>query len=261
MASKLSLTFNKSRFVDFITKLKDLTNIEDVIKIKIERENILMYSTLSNDVSVLALKSYLLKTSDYIDNFDSDFTFDYIISSATKVVKNLSFFNTDTVVKLEIIYKELPEDDTVMHVRAGQFSNGKLKISCVGAEQFKIRDVNSSVLESRLNPKNAKWSFQISQSDFMDVKKLASINSEDRTMIINVLGGKVVISEPSKWEIEIDEIEKSNTSITFLKKYLSNINADNKVIKFDMFDTFILVKDDNSNLMLSFEQDFTNDEE
>lgn len=256
MASKLSLKFNKSKFSDFVSKLKDLTNIEDTIKIKFDSSGILMYSTLANDVSVLALKSYFLKIDDYIDDFDSDYTFDYIITSATKVVKNLSFFNIDVPVKLEIIYKELPEDDTVMHVRAGQFSNGKLKISCVGGEQFKIRDINASVLESRLNPKLAKWSFQISQSDFLDVKKLASINSEDRTMIITVQDKKVTVSEPSKWEIEIDEIDYKNTTLTFLKKYLSNINAENSVIKFDMFDTFILVKDENSNLMMSFEQDF-----
>lgn len=256
MASKLSLTFNKSKFSDFVSKLRDLTNIEDTIKIKIDSSGILMYATLANDVSVLALKSYFLKTEDYIDNFESESTFDYIITSATKVVKNLSFFNTDVAVKLEIIYKALPEDDTVMHVRAGQFSNGKLKISCVGAEQYKIRDINSAVLESRLDPRNAKWSFQISQSDFLDVKKLASINSEDKTMIITVQDKKVTVSEPSKWEIEIDQIDYKNSTLTFLKKYLSNINADNVVIRFDIFDTFILVKDENSNLMMSFEQDF-----
>lgn len=256
MASKLSLKFNKSKFSDFVSKLKDLTNIEDTIKIKFDKSGILMYSTLANDVSVLALKSYFLKTDDYIEDFESEYTFDYIITSATKVVKNLGFFNIDVPVKLEIMYKELPEDDTVMHVRAGQFSNGKLKISCVGGEQFKIRDINASVLEARLNPKLAKWSFSISQSDFLDVKKLASINSEDRTMIITVQDKKVTVSEPSKWEIEIDEIDYKNTTLTFLKKYLSNINADNSVIKFDMFDTFILVKDQNSNLMMSFEQDF-----
>lgn len=256
MASKLSLTFNKSRFTDFVSKLRDLTNIEDTIKIKIDRSGILMYSTLANDVSVLALKSYLLKTEDYIENFDSDYTFDYIITSATKIVKNLSFFNDDVPVKLDIIYKELPEDDTIMHVRSGQFSNAKLKISCIGAEFFKIRDINSAVLESRLNPKLAKWSFELSQSDFLDVKKLASINSEDKTMLINVVNGVVTVSETSKWEIEVDKIDYKNTQLTFLKKYLSNINADNSVVRFDIFETFILVKDQNSNLMMSFEQDF-----
>ena len=69
MASKLSLKLNNSNFLDFVSKMGDLTAIEDVVKIKIDKDNILMYSMLSNDVSVLALKSYLLKTSNYFDNF------------------------------------------------------------------------------------------------------------------------------------------------------------------------------------------------
>ena len=42
---------------------------------------------------------------------------------------------------------------------------------------------------------------------------------------------------------------------------LSAINVNDKVekIEFNIFDTFMLVKDDNSNLMLSFEQDFSDD--
>jgi hypothetical protein len=42
------------------------------------------------------------------------------------------------------------------------------------------------------------------------------------------------------------------------KKFLSCINEmDN--IEFSIFETFMLVRDDNSNLMLSFEQDFSDD--
>lgn len=253
MANKLLLTFNKDNFGDFVSKLKDLTNIEDIIKIKINKDNILMYSTLSNDVSVLALKSYLLKTSDYINDFNSEDNFDYVIISATKIVKNLSFLNTNIPVKLEIIYKD---EGVVMHVRSGQFSNGKLKISCIGAEQFKIRDITSTALESRLNPENSIWRFSVNRQDFSDIKKLASINSEDRIMEISINNKRVTMSENSKWEIEIDNVDYEDVGITFIKKYLSNINDSKEDIIFDVFETFILVKDENSNLMLSFETSF-----
>ena len=59
MASKLTLKLNKDNFLNFVEKLQDLTNISDVIKLKIDNENILAYSMLSNDVAVLALKNYL----------------------------------------------------------------------------------------------------------------------------------------------------------------------------------------------------------
>lgn len=262
MSNKLTLKLNKDKFSDLISKLQDLTNIEDVIKIKIDKENLLIYSLLSNDVSVLALKNYSLNTQEYIDNFDSEYTFDYIICGATKAVKNLKFFNSDSPIKLEVNYKESPDDETIMHVRGSHFSNGKLKVSIIGGEQQKIRDINREVLESRLNIKNSKWGFKLLQQDFMDIKKLCSINSEDKIVNINISNGEITFSENSKWELNVDKVESNkNTQLTFNKKYLSNISADSKFVNFNIFETFILVKDDNSNLMMSFEQNFDNEDD
>lgn len=259
MANKLSLKFNNN-FTDFVTKFQDLTNIEDVVKLKIDSENILMYSMLSNDVSVLALKSYIIRTSDYISNFDSEHTFDFIITNASKFVKNLKFFTNEIPIKLDISYKPDNESD-VMHVRSSQFSNGKLKISCIGGEQYKIRDINIPTLEKRLDPKSSKWNFKISKQDFADVKKLSSINNDDRIINIDVVNGKVSLNEHSKWELDIDVIEERTTQMIFGKKYLSNINADQEFIYFFIYDTFILIKDVNSNLMCSFEQNFSDQED
>lgn len=256
MASKLSLKFNKNNFTDFVTKLQDLTNIEDVIKLKIDKEQILMYSMLGNESAVLALKSYLVDTKDYLENFEKEEVFDFIITSATKFVKNLKLFNSDLPIKFDIIYKPLPDDDSTMHIRSSQISCGKLKISCVGGEEFKVRDIGKTQLESRLNPKNSKWEFQVSQSDFADVRKLCGINNESVILNINVIDGVVTMNENSKWDLEVDTIPSRNTNIIFGKKYLSNIPVNNKFIKFSVFETFILVKDENSNLMISFEQTF-----
>lgn len=257
MSSKISLKFIKENFSDFISKLKDLTNIEDVVKLKIENENILMYSMLSNDVSVLALKSYTIKTSDYIENFNKEETCDFIILNASKFVKNINLFNVDNPVKLDLITKPLPDNDDILHVRSAQFTNGKLKISCVGGEEHKIRDININTLETKLNPSRSKWSFGINKQDFSDVKKLCTNNNEEKYININVDSeGTVTMSEMGKWEIEIDNIDTKNNNLIFGKKYLSNINAELDRINFSVFDTFILVKDNNSNLMLSFEQSF-----
>ena len=55
MSKKLSLKLNKRYFPDFITKIQDLANINDVVKLKIENDKILMYSMKANDTAVLAL--------------------------------------------------------------------------------------------------------------------------------------------------------------------------------------------------------------
>ena len=256
MSSKLSLKLNKDRFTDFVAKLQDLTNIEDTIKIKIEKDTTLIYTMLTNEVSVLALKNFTIKTSDYFENFDRDEMFDFVITSATKFVKNLKFFNSTTPIKLDIVYKPMPDDEEVMHIRTAQFSNGKLKINCIGGEQYKIKDIRKELLEQRLNLNNSKWSFTISNSDFLDVKKLSSIHNEDRTLNINVTKGVVTVLENSKWELHVDNIESPDNNLTFIKKYLSNIDTTKDEITFHIFETFILIKDEQSNLMLSFEQNF-----
>ena len=262
MASgKLTLILDRKMFSDFVDKLQDLSSISDTIKLKIDSDNILAYSMLANDVSVLSLKNYLLTTSDYITNFNSDKMFDYIITGASKFVKNLKFFTSDNQIELEINYKS-SEDEDVMHVRSSKYSSGKLKISCVGGELSKIRDINKQALEKRMDLKGSKWGFRVSKSDFSDIKKLSSINSEDKVITVMVNNGKVSLTEEYKWELDVDDIEpKRSTKVIFNKKYLSNINAENEVIIFNVFETFILVKDHNSNLLLSFETDFSNEED
>jgi len=260
MSQKLSLKFNQSNFVEFLNKFTDLTSIDDVVKMKIEQDEILMYSVISNETSITAFKGYTLKTKDFIDNFDRDETFDFIITSANKFGKNLKFFNPDKIIKLDLVSKPLPDDDTVMHIRTAQFTNDKLKISTIGGEQYRIKDLQKSTLNARLNPKNSKWNFKVSNNDFNSIKKLSSINNEDRILNITVDNGKVTFNETSKWELEVDNVKQNNANLIFSKKYLSNINDDDELINFYVFENFILVKDKDSNLMLSFEQDFTNED-
>ena len=107
-----------------------------------------------------------------------------------------------------------------------------------------------------MNLKNRKWAFVIEKSDFSDVKKLSSINGE-RIINIGVVEGKVLLSERAAWEMEIGSIESTRSANLILnKKFLSCINDSVESIEFSIFDTFMLVKDEYSNLMLSFEQDF-----
>lgn len=257
MAQKLTLEFNPKNFEDFIQRLKELYNINDTIKVKIDKNKILMYSTISNESAVLALKTFSLNTPDYLLGYEEDFILDFIITQSNKLIKSISFFETTKPIKCDIIYKESLDSSGTMLVRSAQFYSGRLKITTIGGESYKIRDLNQSLLDKRLDPTNAIWSFKTTNADFLDIKKLSAINSEDKIIDVSVNEGIVKASELGKWELEIDKIEsKRNYNISFLKKYLSNINLEEEWINFYIFDTFILVKDTNSNLMLSYEQDF-----
>jgi hypothetical protein len=257
MANKIKFTFIEDKIHEFIDRLDELTKIDDTIKLKIDSENILMYSILGGNV-MLAFKNYLLNTEDIFKSNGLDFTLDVIIPNAKKFVKNLNFLTQSEKVTIELSYKESSDDDEVMIARSIQVVGGKLKVNWLAGEHYQLRDINKTSLKSNLNIKNSKWSFKISQNDFSDVKKLSSINS-DKIINIVVDNGEVTLSERAAWELEIDNIEDNiSTSLILNKRFLSCINDKDDVI-FHIFDNFMLVKDDNSNLMLSFEQSFDED--
>jgi hypothetical protein len=257
MANKIKFQINPDKMSDFISKLDDLSKIEDTIKLKIDGNNILMYSILGGNV-MLAFKNYLLDTSDYFKGDEFDFTLDAIIVNSKKFVKNLNFLTESPKVTIEFTYKESNDDDSIMNARSIQVVGGKLKVNWLAGEHYELRDINKDSLKANLNISKRKWFFNISQNDFSDVKKLSNINS-DRIINITIDSGKVLLSEKAAWELECDSIDDDrNASLILNKKFLGCIK-DDKDIQFSIFDNFMLIQDENSNLMLSFEQDFSDD--
>ena len=260
MANKIKFKINNDKFSSLIERLDDLTKIDDTIKMKIDSEHILIYSMLSSGQTMLAFKNYLLNTKEYLEVSDElEFSYDIIIANAKKFVKNLNFIKESQKVTLEVGYKPSTDDDNIWNARSLQIVGGKLKVNWLTGEHYEMRDINKNILKQRLDLKNKKWSFKISQSDFNDIKKLSNINSE-RIINVTVTNGTVLFSERAAWELEIDKLDQErNSNLILNKKFLSCINDSNEV-EVNIFDSFMLIKDENSNLMLSFEQDFSEDE-
>ena len=258
MSSKLNIQINSDKFSELLSKLEDLAKISDTIKLKVDSENILMYSIVGETI-LLAFKSYLLKTSDYLTiKEDLDSTLDIIISGGKKFVKNLGFIKTSEKILMNIDYRTTDEDINI--TRFLQIKNGKLKIALQGGEPSEIRDIAKDVLSKRVDIKNSKWNFKISKSEFQDIKKLSSINSEGKVIHLNVDDKKVLLSETSTWEFQVDEVDITDRHLMFNKTFLPSISDNSDNISFYVFETFILTKDDTSHLMISFEQDFSVDD-
>ena len=257
MANKIKFVFKSDKISEYIERLEDLTKIEDTIKLKIDSDNILMYSILGGNV-MLAFKNFLLKTDDFFNFDEFDFTLDIIIVNAKKFVKNLNFLTSSDKVTIEYTYKESNDDDNIMNARSMQVVGGKLKVNWLAGEHYELRDINKTTLRNNLDIKKRIWSFKISQCDFSDVKKLSNINS-DRIININIDNGRVIFSEKAAWELEIDSIDDDRNSNLMLNKRFLSCITDSKDIEFSIFDNFMLIQEENSNLMLSFEQDFSDD--
>jgi hypothetical protein len=259
MANKIKFKINSDKISDFIDKISDLTKISDTVKLKLDNDNILMYSMIGGNV-ILAFKNYVINTREYLEyEKDIEFTLDIVIANAGKFVKNLAFLKTAEKVTMEVTYKQSSDDENVVNARSLQVVGGKLKVNWMGGEQYELKDITKQQLEQRLNLKNRKWSFGVSKSDFADVKKLSSINGE-RLITMSIVAGKVILSETAAWELEVDQLdEERNSNLILNKKFLSCIDDTMEKVEFNIFDNFMLIKGENTNLMLSFEQDFSDD--
>lgn len=258
MSNKVKFKLNPTSVGLFIDKLDDLSKIDDTIKLKIDSQHVLMYSMLGGSV-LLAFKNFLIPTTDLLDRDDFDYKIDLIIPNSKKFVKNLQFIRDNTNTTFEIQYKESPDDDNLFLARSFQIVSGKFKVNWLSGEAYEVRDIDKNTLSQRLDLKNKKWSFKISNSDFADIKKLSNINSE-RVLNISITNGNVVVSEKSAWELEIDRVDDDrNSNLILNKRFLNCINDKLQDVSIHIFDTFMLIKDVDSNLMLSFEQDFSDD--
>jgi len=256
--TKTKIKVKSDMFPDFISKLADLTDISDTIKLKIDNDNVMMYSTLGGAV-LLAFKNYLIDTNDYFIIDELEYSIDVVILNAKKFVKNLNFLKESDNVVINLTHKSSQDDDNVMVARTIQITGGKLKINWVAGEHYEIRDITKDILNDRLNLRHRKWNFTIYKQDFNDIKKLSSING-DKLLNINVNNGKVVISETGAWELDIfDTMDDRNSTMILNKRFLKCID-DSKDIDFSIFENFMLIKDNTTNLMLSYEQSFDESE-
>ena len=62
MSNKLNIQIKSDNFPTLLEKLEDLAKISDTIKLKIDSDNILMYSIVGETI-LLAFKSYLIDTN------------------------------------------------------------------------------------------------------------------------------------------------------------------------------------------------------
>lgn len=259
MATKTKLKIKKERFSELVAKLTDLTGISDTVKLKIDNEHIMMYSTLGGQV-LLAFKNYLIRTKDYLDYEDLDYTIDVVIVNAKKFVKNLNFLMQAEKLTIDITHKPSADDESVMVARGIQINGGRLKVNWIAGEHYAVRDIDKSILMDKLDLRLRKWNFIVKKEDFSDIKKLSSIN-DGKLLNIYSEKGKVTISESAAWELEVSDCDPEKSSSMILnKKFLKSID-DSKDVDFSIFENFMLIKDEETNLMLSYEQDFSEEDE
>jgi hypothetical protein len=244
---KFSMTINQLNF--FIDKVHDLLAIDDEILLKINNDNILLYSIVGEKMNVNAFKSFIFKTNEifsFIDVLSSEIRF--IVTNGSKfenILKNYLDFNEE--IECEFFMNDNTYADNF------KLKNSKLKLSINGGD---VRGMNTTIdiekINKTLNKDNIDFKFLLDKNSYAKIKKIASIDNENDILTLSIENKKLTIGE-NNWNLKICDIEHDDLSITFPKKYFKSITFIEDEINVYVFDTFILIDNQNTNLLIALE--------
>jgi hypothetical protein len=236
---------------------KDLTRIDDKVFLKIDGKNILIYSMVGDHNQIHAFKSHTISFNNIFDGKFIDTSLTMIIGStgkdkkgegAKKIARNLAIFEG---INEDLEFKITYNSDG--YIEKLTIKNKKLKIDIPGGDPISNKlDINVDDIKEYMNVDNSMFSFSLNKDDFDRIKKMSTIDLNNDIIYLNIKDKVITLSE-MKWELNVAEIDYEDTTISFPKKYFNSIiyNSEEKIIY--VFDTFILVLDDLSNLMISIE--------
>jgi len=238
----------------FLSKVKDLVKIDPRLVLKIDKDNILMFSFVGDTFkNIHAFKNYIFKTDELFDIKEKDESNDYslifIIKDGKRFNRTLeNFIDYGENINCKIVYNE------ESYVNFMTFDNKKLNIKIIGGDPISIgKEISIDDINYLMDTDNSFFNFNISKNDFEKIKKMSMIDKQLKDVLnIHVKDKKVYVAE-TKWHLNVfDKIEYENVTITFPKDYFISMNPSSDIQTF-VFEGFVLFKYDDYNLMVVLE--------
>jgi hypothetical protein len=247
---QFSLKTDKKKFKVFLKTLSDLNKLGESIKIKIVKDEILLYSFLTVKTHILCLKCTFHDLSD-ICNTSDDGIIDYIILNPRLLLRSGMLFLEDKFsedITITFTYQE-----GTIHASNINITNDKmdLDLNFIGGNKVSVKDIPKSIILEKMEPTLALYSFDITSSHFDDIKKLSSISDEE---IVSIIIKKNKVSFGNKrWKLKVcDNLLVPDNTITFKKKHFNLITAES-IITINVFETYIVIIQNKNYLLIGLE--------
>ena len=252
-SNSINFVFSKQQFQSFLNKIKELTKIDTKIYLKLNKENIILYSTVGSGKQIYVFQNYIFKTSDILtlkDELPDEIIF--IIKDNKKVHRNLThYLDDDFDIKCEMEYSTVNDK---LYSDIIRFDNSILSLSISGGDPFGP-GTNSAItieqIKKYLDTKHALFDFDLNKEMFTRIKKMTTVEIEHDVLSITVKSNKLTIGE-NKWLIRLCDINQEDSKFTFPKKYFNTLNVDTN-IKIFVFETYLLFKNSETDLLVSLE--------
>lgn len=251
MANKKLLgTFISTNFSELLDILTDLYKINKNAKLKISNDEFLLYATEGVDNNIHALKTYMLKTTDFfLFKTELDSEVSMIIDDIKKLIEYLKFVDITKKIGFQFI---LDKDNRILLMK---ISDGIFSYSEGSAKGSKIRDLSKKQIDTLLDVDNSSFKFDIPSANITSIKKLAKLNIENEILNISIKDGIIKFYEPDRWNLEVGNTTSTdNIDLAINKKYFYSIIPTIDIIELYVYEHFILFKEINKNLMICFEK-------
>lgn len=237
--------FVRKNFEEILKCIADLSRINPMIKIKMDEEDVLFYSRAGNDMTIPAFKSFLYPLDKFITTAEPKIL-DFIVLNGSNFVKNnLLFLDKDNAINGKLLHHNNAKVAAQMLL-----SNGKLNFNFISGDYTQIKDITKQQIEERMDPSLSNFSFTLDGDTFNEIKKLVNLNKSE-VINIRVKNGKLEFYD-KRWSLKVADVTVDDDMWTFNNKYLKSIDPSEE-IKINMFDQFLLIKDNNVNLMIGLE--------
>ena len=251
MADK-TLTINMSidNFRYFISFTKELSLIDPTIILSISDDIVVSYSFVGKNINdIHAFKTVISKTNEIFNKtkvIEDKIVF--IIKDSKKFVRNLSnFIDFNEDIKFKISYDE--QDNNANYIN---ISNSKLRLKEICGDPIMMsKEITKEDIDFLTNKNSSLFNFQLTEMEFKKIKRMSTIENTNDILYININDGELFMGE-NKWEMKICDMDKPNLSVSFPKKYFNTLSFKENS-KIYLFENYILVSDDNSDLMIVLE--------
>jgi hypothetical protein len=241
--------FNRDNFKNILDSLKDLSKIHPMIKMKMDESHVLFYSRAgaksATDSAIHAFKSFVFPVEDFViaDEYKQ---LDFIFLNGPNFVHNAEMFlNRDSDVSGKFLYKEKDRVASMIYL-----SDGRLNFNYITGDYKQIKDISRTEIDTKMNPAYANFSIDMTNDQYMELKKLTTKNKSE-TLSVKIKNGRLEFFD-NRWSLHICDVVADDDILSFNNKYFKSINPSD-IIRINFFDQFLLIKDNNINLLIGLE--------
>ncbi len=231
---------------DLKRRLADLYKIAPVARLKLQQDYLLAYSATktlhSFKGAVMPLQGLMAPKSGVIP----DAGLDFIVLNTRNLVQNMNFLAQDKPVTLRLRYGK-----GAIVANELRLSDAETNLIVIGGDPSEIKSITRAQMEQKMDPASSNFSFTMTGEQLQKVKRMSQLSSAEAVNVW-VRDGEVRIGQAT-WNVRIADADEDE-SYAINKKYLSCIEPADEITVY-AFDSFILVKESATTLMIGRELD------